>query len=603
MLSLMIVVLAAFFIPIVLHRMQWIAIPVVVAEIAIGLILGKSGFGLIEQVPTLELLSNLGIIYLMFLTGLEIDFELIRASKKGCDSSKPNPLWISVFTFVGIFVLALLIAWVIAMLGIVKAPFFMTLIIATISVSVTLPVLKDKGILDVPLGQTILLTAVIADLVTMILLAIYVAFRRSSEGITSMLLIGGLFLAVFLIYWFLIRFVKPSNMIKKIQRETISIGTRGVFALIIFFVALSESVGAENILGAFLAGALVSLLSPDKGFISQLNAFGYGFLVPIFFVMVGVKLDLWGLLNNTQSLLLLPLLLGAFYLSKALVIPIFSRFFGWKRAVASAVLLGSTLSLVIAASAVGEQLGMINATTNTALILAAVITVLTSPMVFQRLVPDEEAVNCVRASLIGFNPVTMQLARDLTRGGYTVTLYGSDKSNLQHMEGSSFKMVELPSNDIDTLKNAKVFDAEIVVAFTKVDEDNLLIAAAAEEQGVNQVIARHETKVNLPEQSQIKVISAFFSNVTLVKAMIEHPSLIDLVTTQEHLQEIRMNNRAYHFIRIRDLDMLGQSLVLRILRGNEVITPHGDTVIHLGDRLIVSDTPEHARRLRRLLGS
>ena len=60
-------------------------------------------------------------------------------------------------------------------------------------------------------------------------------------------------------------------------------------------VALSESLGAENILGAFLAGVLVSLLSPNKELVQQLDSFGYGFLIPIFFVMAGVKLNIWSL--------------------------------------------------------------------------------------------------------------------------------------------------------------------------------------------------------------------------------------------------------------------------------------------------------------------
>ena len=65
--------------------------------------------------------------------------------------------------------------------------------------------------------------------------------------------------------------------------------------LIIVLVGLSETVGAENILGAFLAGVLVSLLSPNQELIHKLDSFGYGFLIPIFFVMIGVELDIWSL--------------------------------------------------------------------------------------------------------------------------------------------------------------------------------------------------------------------------------------------------------------------------------------------------------------------
>ena len=79
---------------------------------------------------------------------------------------------------------------------------------------------------------------------------------------------------------------------------TVQIGTRAVFTLIIVLVAISETVGAENILGAFLAGVLVSLLSPNPNLIHKLDSFGYGFLIPIFFVMIGVDLDVGSLFGD-----------------------------------------------------------------------------------------------------------------------------------------------------------------------------------------------------------------------------------------------------------------------------------------------------------------
>ncbi|OYD08165.1 cation:proton antiporter domain-containing protein [Paludifilum halophilum] len=598
--SLMIVVIAAFLIPIVLHRLRWRAIPVVVAEIAVGLVLGESGLQLIQQDELLDLLSMLGIIYLMFLTGLEIDFDLIRRSRNG--SQKVNPLWISLVGFTGIFALSFLFAWVLNVFGIVNEVFFMTLIISTISVSVTLPVLKDKGLLNVPLGQTILLTAVIADLVTMILLAVFVSFRQSSEGVTDILLLLLLFVGVFVVYR-LIHWFQPLKIMEKIHQETVSIGTRGVFALILFFVAFSERVGAENILGAFLAGVILSLLSPKKEFVQQLNAFGFGFLIPVFFVMVGAELDLPGMFQDPQALSLLPLLLIAFYLSKMVLIPIFRRFFGRKESIGSSLLLGSTLSLVIAAAKVGMDMGIINNTTNTALVLAAVVTVLTSPVVFQRLVEDAHGEEKVyRAALIGFNPVTMKLAKDLSRDGYHVTMYGSDQTNLEPLERHPFRVVEVAPGDLDQLDREGMFDREIVVAFTRDDEWNLEMALEAEKRGVEQVIARAEAKQRLPEETRIQFVSAFFSNTTLVKAMIEYPTLLRLVTTHEHLHEISVNNEQYHCTRIQDLARLGDPLVLRIIRGKEVIVPHGETVLHVGDRLIVGDTPpEEIWELRRIL--
>ena len=81
---------------------------------------------------------------------------------------------------------------------------------------------------------------------------------------------------------------------------TTQIGIRAVFALIILLVALAEGVGAENILGAFLAGVVVSLLNPDEEMVEKLDSFGYGFFIPIFFIMVGVDLNIPSLIKRTE---------------------------------------------------------------------------------------------------------------------------------------------------------------------------------------------------------------------------------------------------------------------------------------------------------------
>src|SRR5690606_5882039 len=371
-----------------------------------------------------------------------------------------------------ILLLSLGLSWVIYGLGYVKDIFFMTLIISTISVSITLPVLKDKGLLNDPLGQSVLLTAVIADFCTMLLLAVLVSLRRTEEGVFNTLWLLLLFVVFFVVYR-LVRLFRASRIPEKIGRETISIGTRGVFALILFFVAVSEGVGAENILGAFLAGVIVSLMSPDRSFVRQLNAFGYGFLIPIFFVMVGAELDLIALARDTKALTVLPLLLLAFYVSRTLVVPLFRRWFSWRESIASGVLLSCTLSLVIAAAKVGQEMGILDQTMNTALVLSAVIATLVSPVLCQRLVPDDREERRTKVSLVGINAVTLALGRDLVRDRYEVTLYGSDKSNLEVMNERPFAIVQLPGVEREHLESHGVFSSDIVVLFTADDSKNL----------------------------------------------------------------------------------------------------------------------------------
>jgi len=105
--SLVIVIIVAFLTPLFLHRLKLAFIPVVVAEIIVGLVIGKSGFNLVQDDMWLETLSTLGFIFLMFLSGLEIDFSAFSGKKKkeklpnGKD--EPNSFLVASIVFIGIF--------------------------------------------------------------------------------------------------------------------------------------------------------------------------------------------------------------------------------------------------------------------------------------------------------------------------------------------------------------------------------------------------------------------------------------------------------------------------------------------------------------------
>ena len=130
-----------------------------------------------------------------------------------------------------------------------------------------------------------------------------------------------------IILYFVGKHLRHRSFIDTMSKGTIQLDTRAVFTLIIVLVGLSETVGAENILGAFLAGVLVSLLSPNKHLVHKLDSFGYGFLIPIFFVMVGVELDIRSIFADTKALALIPLLLLGLLISKFLPILILRKWY------------------------------------------------------------------------------------------------------------------------------------------------------------------------------------------------------------------------------------------------------------------------------------
>ena len=605
--SLVIVILAAFLTPILLHRLKMNFMPVVVAEIIVGLVIGKSGFDIVSQDTWLETLSMLGFIFLMFLSGLEIDFSSFAGGKKkerlpsGKDA--PNTFVVSSLIFAGIFVLSLLLSNLFVWFGLMDNAFLMTLIISTISLGVVVPTLKDAQITKTNIGQIILLVAVIADLVTMVLLAVFASIYGNGDSNTWLLLI--LFGAGILLY-FIGKTFKNRSFIETMSKGTIQFDMRAIFTLIMVLVAISETIGAESILGAFLAGVLVSLLSPNKEMVQKLDSFGYGFLIPIFFVMIGVDLDIWALFKDPKISLLIPLLLIALLLSKIIPILYLKRWYDMKTTLASGFLLTSTLSLVIAAATVGERMGIITSEVSGALILVAVITSIVTPIFFKKLLPKHENVQTkIKVAFIGANQLSLPVTRELNPDLYETTIFHTQQDKIdKQIAESLFEIKEINDFRVETLKEQHAFDVDLIVVATGDEERNADIALFAKEEHVNRIIA----SVASPEldakmkENDIDVFSTLLSTKTMLRALIEAPGVMKILTNQETmLYQINFHNAKYDQMLLRNFPFTGDVIIVRIFRGKDSIVPHGDTDLKLGDRLIVTGSREYVNELKQEL--
>jgi monovalent cation:H+ antiporter-2, CPA2 family len=599
--------IVAFLTPILMHRFKLNFLPVVVAEIIMGLLIGKSGFNIVHDDVWLSTLSTLGFIFLMFLSGLEIDFSTFKRGEKrdklSNGKSEPNAFGVASIIFMGIFTLSLGLSFLFVFLGFIENAFLMTLIISTISLGVVLPTLKEAHLTKTTIGQIILLIAVIADLVTMILLAIFVSLNDKAGGNTWLLLI--LFAAGIGLYFIGKRF-KNRTFLETMSKGTIQIGTRAVFALIIILVAVSETVGAENILGAFLAGVLVSLLSPNQELVHKLDSFGYGFLIPIFFVMVGVDLDVWSLLSDPKLLLLIPLLLIALLLSKLVPIYLLIKWYDKKTVIASGFLITSTLSLVIAAATIGERMEIITPEMSGTLILVAIITSVITPIIFKKLFPLEVGKRKkIKVAFVGANQMTLPVSLELKSSLYETVMYHmkQEKADIQ-IASSVFEINEIEDYRIETLEKNEIVSTDIVVVSTGNDELNAQLALALKDKGVNRVIVRIES-AELEEglrEKGIEVFSVIMSTKTLMRALIESPSLLSILTNKEtSLYEIRMMNEQFAGLSLRRFPFTGDIIFVRIIRGNESIVPHGDTELQMRDRLIVTGSKEYVDELKREL--
>ncbi|HCY7491025.1 TPA: monovalent cation:proton antiporter family protein [Staphylococcus aureus] len=607
-LSLVIVVLAAFLTPIIVNRLNINFLPVVVAEILMGIVIGNSFLNILERDSILNILSTLGFIFLMFLSGLEIDFKAFKKDKRARqgqnddESSIPGHLNLALTVFAFIMIISILLAYVFKWLGLVDDVLLMVIIISTISLGVVVPTLKEMNIMRTTIGQFILLVAVLADLVTMILLTVYGAIN--GQGGSTIWLIGILVVFTAISYILGVQF-KRMSFLQKLMDGTTQIGIRAVFALIILLVALAEGVGAENILGAFLAGVVVSLLNPDEEMVEKLDSFGYGFFIPIFFIMVGVDLNIPSLIKEPKLLIIIPILIVAFIISKLIPVMFIRRWFDMKTTIASAFLLTSTLSLVIAAAKISERLNAISAETSGILILSAVITCVFVPIIFKKLFPVPDEFNRkIEVSLIGKNQLTIPIAQNLTSQLYDVTLYYRKDLSDRRQLSDDITMIEIADYEQDVLERLGLFDRDIVVCATNDDDINRKVAKLAKTHQVERVICRLESTTDDTElvDSGIEIFSSYLSNKILLKGLIETPNMLNLLSNVEtSLYEIQMLNYKYENIQLRNFPFGGDIIFVRIIRNNESIVPHGDTQLRYGDRLIVTGAKEYVDELKQEL--
>lgn len=607
-LSLVIVVLAAFLTPIIVNRLNINLLPVVVAEILMGIVIGNSFLNIVERDSILNILSTLGFIFLMFLSGLEIDFKAFKKDKRARqgqnddESSIPGHLNLALTVFAFIMIISILLAYVFKWLGLVDDVLLMVIIISTISLGVVVPTLKEMNIMRTTIGQFILLVAVLADLVTMILLTVYGAIN--GQGGSTIWLIGILVVFTAISYILGVQF-KRMSFLQKLMDGTTQIGIRAVFALIILLVALAEGVGAENILGAFLAGVVVSLLNPDEEMVEKLDSFGYGFFIPIFFIMVGVDLNIPSLIKEPKLLIIIPILIVAFIISKLIPVMFIRRWFDMKTTIASAFLLTSTLSLVIAAAKISERLNAISAETSGILILSAVITCVFVPIIFKKLFPVPDEFNRkIDVSLIGKNQLTIPIAQNLTSQLYDVTLYYRKDLSDRRQLSDDITMIEIADYEQDVLERLGLFDRDIVVCATNDDDINRKVAKLAKAHQVERVICRLESTTDDTElvDSGIEIFSSYLSNKILLKGLIETPNMLNLLSNVEtSLYEIQMLNYKYENIQLRNFPFGGDIIFVRIIRNNESIVPHGDTQLRYGDRLIVTGAKEYVDELKQEL--
>lgn len=363
-----------------------VRLPTVVAETLLGLLAGFIAFLLLNLLgieslvftPQIDFLASIGLIYLLFLMGLELDFSVILArGLKGV---------LRAFAFYG---LALLFA-----LGVVTAldlPRFVALIIAAVSVAIPVSTLREEGRTQTPFGQDVLVTVAVTDISTMIGFVLILRPATPTGQTTGnylLLMIPFLFLAVYILYRLGIHLLwtRPQFFARTFKGgDRLEVGVRASFALLFTFAVLASATGAEAFLGAFMAGAMMSLVVRRGADLERkLSAAGHGFFVPVFFTSVGLKFP-FAALADFGLLMIFPVIIACAFACKIAASTLFIRSHGAPESLRLGVLLSAELSLGIAGVTLAGKLNLLTPAMVAVLLLAILSMSFLGPTVYRAL--------------------------------------------------------------------------------------------------------------------------------------------------------------------------------------------------------------------------
>lgn len=372
--GLLVVSLIAVAAPIVVAAFR-LKIPAPVIEIVAGIIVGPSVLKWVKIDAPISVLALVGVAFLLFLAGLEIDLDRLRG----------RVLHVAVAGYLVTLALGIVVGLGAHATGLVKSPLLLAVALSATSLGLVIPVLKDAGQVDSPIGQYTIAGATVADFAAVVLLSLL--FSQSKGGPGAKLFMFGTFVVVVVVVAVTLgragRAMRFDALITRLQDTTAEIRVRIAVALLVGFVALAERVGLETILGAFLAGAVLNLVDRDTmshpQFRVKLDAVGYGFVIPVFFVASGIALDLKGVFSSASGIVRIPVFLVALLLVRAVPAFLYRPATGNRGAAAAGLLQATTLPFLVTATSIGVSIGAISPVTGAALVCAGLLSVVIFP--------------------------------------------------------------------------------------------------------------------------------------------------------------------------------------------------------------------------------
>lgn len=610
---LLIVIGLAFIVPFIVARInRWLAMPVVVGEILLGIVLGQL-FPELRDDRILTIMSEFGFGILFFLAGTEIDFSNLRTPKplrsmRFADYvSGPLPMGIIMFALT--LGLGAAISFGLAQTTLLEGNswLFLVLILAPSSLGLVVTVLKESGYASKALGQTLLVAATVADFGTLLILTVVVAVIDLGGFGLDVWLVGLILVGFFVVYVIVRRIYGQEwiqRLVTRINSPSSQVKLRFALFIFLIFVVLSEFLGAEIVLGTFLAGVLVSLVArpEDKSTIHDIESLGFGFFIPIFFIMVGVRFDLQALLESPDALLLVPALVMGAIVVKVLPAFLLRIRFSWKETMAGGMLLTSRLSLIVAEAAIGVELGILTEPVNADIILLAMIMATLGPLVFNYMMPKPEEEQAPPILVIGANKMGLEVAQQLQRHAEPVLLLDPNPDHVAQARDLGLEAVHGYADRHDDRATPYLeASTRLVATQSETDVNYQTCRFIKETFGARHIVAH----VNDPhefdrfEQIGVTPTNPAVDYPALLVLLTRSPAAYDLMTRTDDEQEVHevvVRSPGVLGKRLRDLRFAPGVLVMAVRRDGELLIPTADTRMELNDIVTVVGPKEYVDR-------
>jgi Kef-type K+ transport system membrane component KefB len=372
--SLLLILTIAAVAPLLCEWVPRIRLPLVVAEIGLGIVVGPQALGWADAGPTIQVLANFGLAFLFFLAGFEIDFPAIRG----------QPIVLAAFGWLASLVVCLGVGFSLQGCGVVDSGLIVGAALATTALGTLMPILRDARELPTRFGAYAVASGAMGEFGPILLIAL--ALSSSEVEPESALVLMLVFTAIIVAGASIALRFRPPRLILLLQEKmhtSAQLPVRLAILVLASLVILARNLGLDAILGALAAGVVVALASPgEHGEVlrHKLEGIGFGFFVPIFFVTTGLRYDLQALISSRLALLQLPMFLGLFLVVRGLPALLARRELDLRSRIALGFLSATQLPLVIAIAEIGVRSGRLKEETAASLVGAGMASVLLFPI-------------------------------------------------------------------------------------------------------------------------------------------------------------------------------------------------------------------------------